>query len=78
MTFHAYHAHPAGGERFHARVITKVGNVDPGLDGRFQQHLARLEAAIEWSTYATLLEQWMGLDANPILGGTYEQFDFIK
>ena len=30
------------------------------------------------STYATLLEQWMGLDANPILGGTYEQFDFIK
>jgi len=25
-----------------------------------------------------LLEQWMGLDANPILGGTYEQFDFIK
>ena len=30
------------------------------------------------STYATLLERWMGLDANPILGGTYEQFDFIK
>ena len=29
-------------------------------------------------TYATLLEQWMGLDANPILGATYEQFDFIK
>jgi uncharacterized protein (DUF1501 family) len=29
-------------------------------------------------TYATLLEQWMGLDANPILGGTYEQFAFIK
>ncbi|MCH8799713.1 MAG: hypothetical protein IH963_02265 [Chloroflexi bacterium] len=29
-------------------------------------------------TYATLLEKWMGLDANPILGGTYEQFDFIK
>ena len=29
-------------------------------------------------TYATILEQWMGLDANPILGGTYEQFDFIR
>ena len=29
-------------------------------------------------TYATILEKWMGLDANPILGGTYEQFDFIK
>ena len=30
------------------------------------------------STYATLLEQWMGLDANPILEETYEQLDFIK
>ena len=30
------------------------------------------------STYATILEKWMGLDANPILGGTYEQLDFIK
>ncbi|MEE3249213.1 MAG: DUF1501 domain-containing protein, partial [Chloroflexota bacterium] len=29
-------------------------------------------------TYASLLEQWMGLDANPILGATYEQFDFIR
>ncbi len=30
------------------------------------------------STYATLLEQWMGLDSKPILGGSFEQFDFIK
>ncbi|PKB79011.1 MAG: hypothetical protein BZY88_15495 [SAR202 cluster bacterium Io17-Chloro-G9] len=30
------------------------------------------------STYATLLEKWMGLDSQPILGGAYEQFDFIK
>jgi len=30
------------------------------------------------STYATILEQWMGVDANPILGGTYEQFDLIR
>ena len=30
------------------------------------------------STYATILEQWMGLDSKPILGGTYEQFDFIR
>ena len=29
-------------------------------------------------TYATLLEQWMGLDAPAVLGGSYEQFDFIK
>ncbi|HAA95967.1 MAG: DUF1501 domain-containing protein [SAR202 cluster bacterium] len=30
------------------------------------------------STYATLLEQWLGLDSQPILNGSYEQFDFIK
>ena len=29
-------------------------------------------------TYSKILEQWMGLDANPILGDTYEQFDFIR
>ena len=29
-------------------------------------------------TYATLLEKWMGVDANPVLGGQFEQFDFIK
>jgi uncharacterized protein (DUF1501 family) len=29
-------------------------------------------------TYATLLEKWMELDANPVLGGQFEQFDFIK
>ena len=30
------------------------------------------------STYATLLEKWMGLDSKPILRDAYEQFDFIK
>ena len=29
-------------------------------------------------TYATLLEKWMGVDANPVLGGQFEQLDFIK
>ena len=29
-------------------------------------------------TYATLLEKWMGVDANLVLGGQFEQFDFIK
>ena len=41
------------------------------------------EGDLQWnndfrSTYATLLEQWMGLDAQPILNGHYEQFDFIQ
>ena len=41
------------------------------------------EGDLRWNndfrgTYATLLESWMGLDPQPILGGTFEQFDFIK
>ena len=28
-------------------------------------------------TYATLLERWMGLDSRPIVGGAFEQIDFI-
>jgi len=27
--------------------------------------------------YATLLEKWMGLDSKPIVGGTFEQLDFL-
>jgi uncharacterized protein (DUF1501 family) len=28
-------------------------------------------------TYATLLERWMGMDSKPIVGGTFEQLDFL-
>ena len=28
-------------------------------------------------TYATLLERWMGLDSRPIVGGSFEQLDFL-
>jgi uncharacterized protein (DUF1501 family) len=28
-------------------------------------------------TYATLLERWLGLDAKPIVGGSFEQLEFI-
>jgi uncharacterized protein (DUF1501 family) len=27
--------------------------------------------------YSALLEQWMGIDAKPVVGGTFEQMDFI-
>ena len=27
--------------------------------------------------YATLLENWMGLDSKPIIGGTWEKLDFM-
>ena len=41
------------------------------------------EGDLQWNTdfrgaYGTLLEDWMGLDAKAILGGSFEQFDFIK
>jgi uncharacterized protein (DUF1501 family) len=41
------------------------------------------EGDLRWNNdfrgaYATLLEKWMGLDAKPVLGGDFEQFDFIK
>jgi uncharacterized protein (DUF1501 family) len=29
------------------------------------------------STYATLLEKWLGLDAKPIVGGSFEQLNFL-
>jgi uncharacterized protein (DUF1501 family) len=28
-------------------------------------------------TYATLLERWLGLDARSIVGGSFEQLDFL-
>jgi uncharacterized protein (DUF1501 family) len=40
------------------------------------------EGDLQWNndfrgTYATLLEKWMGMDSKPILGGSFEQHDFI-
>ena len=29
------------------------------------------------SIYSTLLENWMGLDAQPIVNGSFEKFDFV-
>jgi len=41
-----------------------------------------LEGDLHWNNdfrglYSTLMEQWMGLDAKPIVGGRFEQMDFI-
>jgi uncharacterized protein (DUF1501 family) len=41
------------------------------------------EGDLQWNndfrgTYATLLEQWMGMDSKAILRGSFEQLDFIK
>jgi uncharacterized protein (DUF1501 family) len=29
------------------------------------------------STYATILENWMGLDSKPVVNGSFEKFDFV-
>jgi len=41
-----------------------------------------LEGDLHWNNdfrglYSTLMEQWMGLDAKPIVGGSFEQMDFV-
>ena len=30
------------------------------------------------SVYATMLEKWLGMDSKPIVGGTFEQLDFLN
>jgi uncharacterized protein (DUF1501 family) len=29
------------------------------------------------STYATILEKWIGIDSKPIVNGSFEQFNFV-
>ena len=72
--------HGAGGVAFVIGDAVKGGlygeypSLDPGkLD----------EGDLQWNndfrgSYATLLEQWMGLDSHDILGGSFEQIDFIR
>ena len=46
-----------------AEELEDGGNLQHNLDFR--------------SAYTTLLERWMGLDAKPIVGGSFEQIDFL-
>lgn len=72
--------HGSGGVAF------VVGDaVEGGLYGEYPSlEYGKLdEGDLQWNndfrcTYATLLEQWMGLDAKAILGGSFEQHNFIK
>jgi len=71
--------HGAGG---HAFVIGDA--VKGGLYGEYPSLEAGklMEGDLHFnndfrSTYATLLERWMGLDSKPIVGGTFEQLDFL-
>ena len=71
--------HGAGG---HVFVIAK--NVKGGLYGEYPSLEAnKLDAGdLQFNNdfrglYSTLLEKWMGLDAKPIVNGTFEQMDFV-
>ena len=46
----------------------------PRLDSKYWAKGEDLEHTIDFrGIYATMIDQWMGLDAQPIVGGTYEQ-----
>jgi len=71
--------HGAGG---HAFVIGD--KVKGGLYGEYPSLEAGklMEGDLHYNNdfrglYATLLERWMGLDSKPIVGGTFEQLDFL-
>ena len=61
------------------------GDVNGGMYGRFpsleeaEQQDGDLRANNDFrSTYSTILERWMGLDAPSIVNGHFEQFEFIS
>jgi uncharacterized protein (DUF1501 family) len=71
--------HGAGG---HAFVIGDA--VKGGLYGEYPSLEAGklMEGDLHYNndfrgTYATILERWLHLDAKPIVGGTFEQLDFL-
>ena len=71
--------HGAGG---HAFIIGDA--VKGGLYGEYPSLKAEklMEGDLHFNndfrgTYATLLERWMGLDSKPIVGGSFEQLDFL-
>ena len=72
--------HGSGGVAF---VIGS--EVKGGMYGQYPsiREAAQLEGALHFnndfrSTYSTIIENWFGLDAVPIVNGTFEQFDFVS
>ena len=72
--------HGSGGVAF------AIGSkVEGGMYGQYPSlaEVDQLEGDLHFnndfrSSYSTILEQWMGLDAPSIVNGTFEQIDFIK
>ena len=73
-------AHGSGGVAF---VIGS--EVKGGMYGQYPsiREADQLEGDLHFnndfrSTYSTIIENWFGLDAVPIVNGTFEQFDFVS
>ena len=62
------------GEHVKGGIYSEYPSLELGKleDGGNLQHNVDFRSA-----YSTILERWMGMDAKPIVGGTYEQLDFL-
>ena len=50
----------------------------PSLEPNELEDGGNLQHSLDFrSAYTTVLERWMGLDAKPIVGGSFEQIDFL-
>ena len=68
--------HGSGGGAFIIGDHVKGGlySTYPRLDSKYWAKGEDLEHTIDFrGVYGTILEQWMGIEANPIVGGNYEQ-----
>ena len=80
------HDNGSGTDHGAAGLALAVG--EPVAGGHYSEYPSRKPEDLQFGdlvpnvdfrgVYSTLLEDWLGLDAKPIVGGTFEKLDFIK